>query len=851
MILFPVPGRPTAAQAVAGNYSKPVRDWRGLKIAIECPEGTTREGVDETGKPWRTVFKYAYGEFRGTCGVDGDPVDVYCGQHHEADAVYIIRQMKRKDWDKFDEDKVFVDFASMDDAKAAYLAHYDDPRFFGGIIAMPVDEFIAKVRATKKEPGMLKAVLFVKSHIKTYTRADGTVVAAHEDKRHAAFTTRSPTFRKPQTDEFKEWFKRSAVTRVVYHATASNFDAFDTSKGDLGAHFGTIDQANYLKNRLAGRGAMSIIPVWLSLQNPLRLKDVGSFHADGIARQLEAKGLVKKGDGKRIEKEIDANWTLRKKYDPMMRQAIIDAGYDGVVYKNTNEGSGDSYIAFDSSQIKSAIGNNGNFSAKNPDMTKSILFTKGYVGPYLRAGKMVNTSGYSGKPLRAGGAAPGQLALFTRPGSLGPNPYSGKDAVASTRDMFDDALDEQKPEVKVAPVVAPAEDDYHMIAHLAAQLDPARSVKRLGAMTSGYGTGLSFLNDRNWQLDQETKDPAFARAYRQHYTDARLVARSISELDEKYPKLKIMQKISGSTAMRLISEYAKHPHYEPDERTLKNMIEDSINDEKSQKAAESPASKPDPGKRLPVRVTPQVPSQKQLGEMIKIAADSVDKLRKPDVERVLRDAPAHFRLALSGHIKDSRRDLADEVSDVMSEISSGQPAVPPPAKPRQYRYAMMNRPASAYSAPKDFVALEDRPAQGAAHYDEARNGVAVYDRPLTDDETKQWEMSPMVDGDDLKPYVDHVVENMGEYGSRYLSVPPDRFESAVDNSMRRYSRGFRPSIADRPKFIAMVRDALTDAAKKQQQEPVAADEHSEVPPGRPVMFQTAPSAQSKTESKPA
>ena len=177
-----------------------------------------------------------------------------------------------------------------------------------------------------------------------------------------------PSFRKPSTPEFREWYGRSKVKGVVYHATAADFDAFDTTKGDLGAHFGSIEQANYLKNRLSGRGSMNIMPVWLSIRNPLRLKDVGSFHADGIAVQLEKKGLLKKGEGKRIEKEIDADWTLRKKYDPMLRQIIKDAGYDGVVYKNEHEGDGDSYIAFEPEQIKSAVGNRGTFDPNNPDI---------------------------------------------------------------------------------------------------------------------------------------------------------------------------------------------------------------------------------------------------------------------------------------------------------------------------------------------------------------------------------------------------------------------------------------------------------------------------------------------------
>lgn len=153
---------PTAAQAAASDYHKPHLSWHGLTIAIENPAGTVREGVDETGKPWRTVFKHAYGEVIGSEGMDGDPVDVFMGLNDDAPEVYIVRQMKRKQWDTPDEDKCFLGFRSMDEAKAAYLAHYDDPRFFGSIIAMPRDEFIKKVRATANAPGMLKAIVFLR-----------------------------------------------------------------------------------------------------------------------------------------------------------------------------------------------------------------------------------------------------------------------------------------------------------------------------------------------------------------------------------------------------------------------------------------------------------------------------------------------------------------------------------------------------------------------------------------------------------------------------------------------------------------------------------------------------------------
>lgn len=174
--------------------------------------------------------------------------------------------------------------------------------------------------------------------------------------------------KKPNNEEFREWHKYSRVKTLVYHATVHEFDRFDPSKSDLGAHFGNLNQANNICiNRLSNHphGGPFVIPVWINLTNPIRLKDVGSFHADGIAVQLEKRGLLRTGEGKRIQKEIDANWRLREKYDPLLLQILKEAGYDGVVYANTaeGEGNGDSYIIFEPDQVCFAISNEYNTPA--------------------------------------------------------------------------------------------------------------------------------------------------------------------------------------------------------------------------------------------------------------------------------------------------------------------------------------------------------------------------------------------------------------------------------------------------------------------------------------------------------
>lgn len=169
------PGEPDAGQSASGKYRKPRVEWQGLTIAIENPAGSVRRGRNRDGVSWEQRMQYAYGEILGSMGVDGDPVDVFLGPNMDAPMVYVVHQRKVNRWDEYDEDKCMVGFDSEDEAKAAFLACYTDPRFLGPVTALPVAEFIAKVRATRDAPAMIKAVLFFKAHVGPYLRG-GKVV---------------------------------------------------------------------------------------------------------------------------------------------------------------------------------------------------------------------------------------------------------------------------------------------------------------------------------------------------------------------------------------------------------------------------------------------------------------------------------------------------------------------------------------------------------------------------------------------------------------------------------------------------------------------------------------------------
>ena len=125
--------------------------FQGLDISVENRKGSIRRWFDPHGKETgHTKMFWNYGYIRGTEGTDGDHVDVYVGPDADAAKVYIVNQMKKpadgaEKWTEFDEQKCMLGFPSADEAKAAYLKQYDDPRFFGSMKEMDMATFTAKV----------------------------------------------------------------------------------------------------------------------------------------------------------------------------------------------------------------------------------------------------------------------------------------------------------------------------------------------------------------------------------------------------------------------------------------------------------------------------------------------------------------------------------------------------------------------------------------------------------------------------------------------------------------------------------------------------------------------------------
>lgn len=130
--------------------------FRGLAIHVENIPGSYR-----TGKGWSTEMKLPYGEIDGTLGADKDKVDVYVGPYTGAKDVYVVHQnfVAGPNRGTYDEDKVMVGFSNPDQAKAAYLAHYDNPKFFRSMTTMTFEVFKAILKKNEVHGEKIAGVL--------------------------------------------------------------------------------------------------------------------------------------------------------------------------------------------------------------------------------------------------------------------------------------------------------------------------------------------------------------------------------------------------------------------------------------------------------------------------------------------------------------------------------------------------------------------------------------------------------------------------------------------------------------------------------------------------------------------
>jgi SPP1 gp7 family putative phage head morphogenesis protein len=199
-------------------------------------------------------------------------------------------------------------------------------------------------------------------------------------------TTRAELENSPQ---FKRWFGQSKVVDengrplIVYHGTPDDITAFDLSKagrtdaGSFGKGFYFTGSAENAGTYSRMRDGSNVMPVYLSLQNPLVIDIDGDLGAkrDHFKRVAQSLG---------VKTKVDERFGILHQEADDVREGMLKAGYDGVlVYGKNREGERYLFeaIAYQPNQIKSATGNSGAFDPSSDDLTDAHARTAAAAKP--------------------------------------------------------------------------------------------------------------------------------------------------------------------------------------------------------------------------------------------------------------------------------------------------------------------------------------------------------------------------------------------------------------------------------------------------------------------------------------
>jgi hypothetical protein len=130
-----------------------------MAVTVETPRGGTRKAADGSWVVHNMPAHYGY--IRGTEGADGDHVDVYLGDHPQADVVWVVDQVDAKTGE-FDEHKVMAGFPNRGAAVETYNRGFSDgkgPQRMGAITPMSVARFKTWVRERDTTVPLAKARL--------------------------------------------------------------------------------------------------------------------------------------------------------------------------------------------------------------------------------------------------------------------------------------------------------------------------------------------------------------------------------------------------------------------------------------------------------------------------------------------------------------------------------------------------------------------------------------------------------------------------------------------------------------------------------------------------------------------
>ena len=163
---------------------------------------------------------------------------------------------------------------------------------------------------------------------------------------------------------------------------------------------------------------------------------------------------------------------------------------------------------------------------------------------------------------------------------------------------------------------------------------------------------------------------------------------------------------------------------------------------------------------------------------------------------------------------DWRRLRAEGVATIAAPPVPAPVAPPPAATPTEWRYGVMNRPASFGNVPTGMVRVDPPEATYPPH--RARHGVAVYPHPLTVTDLQNWEMFALPTGMQLRELIDQWQADVRAYLIEYPTAPqylveePTEIDHHLLGFLRDQHMAVAPSDADYMRLLAVAfaKDAL-------------------------------------------
>ena len=346
---------------IAADSANPIRTLRHEAIHA------LRELGFFTDAQWKSLSKMAkdkwIDQYLKQRNIDGKPLKV--GEESRYDAY--MREYKG-DMEKITEEAVADAFADFDTKPPAGM----------------IQAIIQRLR------NLFQSIRSALTKMESAEQIFGKVEKGALKPEAERVTTESKSLRDRATANFKRWFGDSKVVdengepMVVYHGTVvrpdtngvkdmGNIDAFDrmfTTKfrqpsiDTVGSWFSTNPGEGGAEMYTGGGPGAAIYPVYLSIKNP----HITTFYMMARRARLLANGV---DDDRMIRQpEVDAYRKWLKSMDK-----------DGIKIEGSGrEGSTEfdnqvAWIALEPTQIKSATGNNGDYSLTDADIRKSLRTT--------------------------------------------------------------------------------------------------------------------------------------------------------------------------------------------------------------------------------------------------------------------------------------------------------------------------------------------------------------------------------------------------------------------------------------------------------------------------------------------